>query len=377
MRRCAHGAASAERTWGAAGRAIPAAGRPPQLRAVAVAVVVLLAAASRECEAAPSECPAPEDASGMATGERGLEMIKAGDVAGAASCFWRAADRAGSEQEAVGWLKNAAQASEQLEEWLDAVEAWQQMFDTQMSIGQTPELDQMVRVPPLLMKLNQHQQAVNAWGQVVEAHPASAEVKANYAVSLQQLGLFAESVMLYEQALELNPDLEPVYSNLAMALRELGQEERAGEVMRTLEARRAASGAAKQQTYGDLQEIGLDQLNRGDYAAAEASFLRALSLEGGDNYAVHYNLGLVYFFTRQWDKALASYEKSLQVPEKSPKSKKALLKSPANSERVPTHACNTHLHREQAGAAAPPRLLAHEPHPSTLNPQPSTLNAQP
>ncbi len=320
---------AAAQATGAAGRATPAAGLLLPLRPVVVAVVFLLAVAAHECEAAPAECPAPEDASGMATGERGLEMIKAGDVSGAASCFWRAADRAGNEQEAVGWLKNAAQASEQLEEWEDAVEAWQQMFDTQMSIGQTPELEQMVRVPPLLMKLNQHQQAVNAWGQVVEAHPSSAEVKANYAVALQQLGLFAESVTLYEQALALNPDLEPVYSNMAMALRELGQEERAGEVMRNLEARRAATGAAKQQTYGDLQEIGLDQLNRGEYEAAEASFLRALSMEGGDNYAVHYNLGLVYFFTRQWDKALASYEKSLQVPQKRPaKSRRSLIKIP-------------------------------------------------
>lgn len=274
--------------------------------------MALLVVAVRHCGAAHAECPVPEDASGMSTGEKGLEMIKAGDVAGAASCFWRASDRAGSEQEAVGWLKNAAQASEQLEEWEDAVEAWQQMFDTQLSIGLTPDLDQMVRVPPILMKLNQHQQAVNAWGQVLEAHPSSAEVKANYAVTLQQLGLFAEAVSLYEQALAQNPDLEPVYSNMAMALRELGEEGRAGEVMQKLEARRAAAGTPNKQTYSDLQEIGLDQLNRGEYQAAEASFLRALSMEGGDNYAVHYNLGLVYFFTRQWDKALASYEKSLQ-----------------------------------------------------------------
>lgn len=56
----------------------------------------------------------------------------------------------------------------------------------------------------------------------------------------------------------------------------------------------------------------MPQLNRGDYAAAEASFHGALAKEGGDNYAVHYNMGLVYFFTRQWDKALASYERSLQ-----------------------------------------------------------------
>ena len=138
----------------------------PSARSIAVAAVLLVVAACG-CKAAPAECPAPEDASGMATGEKGLEMIKAGDVAGAASCFWRASDRAGSEQEAVGWLKNAAQASEQLEEWEDAVEAWQQMFDTQLSIGQTPELEQMVRVPPILMRLNQHQLAVNAWGQVL------------------------------------------------------------------------------------------------------------------------------------------------------------------------------------------------------------------
>jgi len=211
-------------------------------------------------DAQNAECPVSDDASGMATGEKGLQLIKAGLVAGAASCFWRAADRASSEQEAVGWLKNAAQASEQLNEMEDAVEAWQQMFDTQLSIGLTPELDQMVRVPPLLIQLNRQQQAVNAWGQVVEAHPNSAEVKANYAVTLQQLGLFAEAVSFYQQALDLNANLEPVYSNMAMALREIGEEQRAGEIMKKLEQRRAASSATHTQTYGDLQEIGLDQV---------------------------------------------------------------------------------------------------------------------
>ena len=253
-------------------------------------------------------CPVSEDASGMATGEKGIELVKAGQVAAAASCFWRAADRASSEQEAAGWLKNAAQASEQLNEKEDAVEAWQQMFDTQLAIGQTPELELMVRVPPLLQQLGRQQQAVDAWGQIVETHPRSPEAKANFAVTLQQLGLFAEAVVLYEQALELNPGMEQVYTNMAMALRELGQEAQAGEVLK----RQAALRPAKAQNYGDLQEIGLDQLNRGEYGAAEATFTKALSMEGGDNYAIHYNLGLVYFFTRQWDKALASYQRSLQ-----------------------------------------------------------------
>ena len=147
-------------------------------------------------------------------------MIKAGDIAEAASCFWRASDRSGSEQEAAGWLKNAAQASEQLSEVEDAVEAWQQMFDTQLAAGITPDLQQMVRVPPLLLQLNRPQQAVNAWAQVAEVHAASAEVKASYAVTLHQLGLLKEAVVLYEQALELKPDLEAAYVNAAMALRE-------------------------------------------------------------------------------------------------------------------------------------------------------------
>lgn len=257
-------------------------------------------------------CPVGDDASGMETGEKGLQLIKAGETASAAACFWRAADRAGSEQEAVGWLKNAAQASEQLQEFADAVEAWQQMFDTQLAIGLTPEIDQMVRIPTLLLQLNRQQEAVNAWAQILEAHPNSAEVKANYAVLLQQLGLFAEAVKLYEQALEINPRIEAVYTNMAMAFREMGQEDRAGQVMKKLEHLRAASGTTRAQSPNELQEIGLDQLNRGDFAGAETSFLRALALPGGDNYAVHYNLGLAYFYTQQWDKALASYEKSLQ-----------------------------------------------------------------
>ena len=278
-----------------------------------VGVSVRFAAVRAEAGAAAAECPVGEDASGMATGEKGLELVKGGQVAAAATCFWRAADRAGSEQEAAGWLKNAAQASEQLNEMEDAVEAWQQMFDTQLAIGQTPELEQMVRVPPLLLQLGRQQQAVDAWAQITETHPQSPEVKANYAVTLQKLGMFAEAVVLYEQALGLNPGLEQVYTNMAMALRELGQEEKAGEVLQRLAALRGgAGGAAKAQNYGDMQEIGLDQLNRGEYGAAEATFLKALSMEGGDNYAIHYNLGLVYFFTRQWDKALASYERSLQ-----------------------------------------------------------------
>ena len=189
----------------------------------------LMLAMAREV-AGQAECPAPEDADSMETGQRGIDLIKAGDIAEAASCFWRASDRSGSEQEAAGWLKNAAQASEQLNEVEDAVEAWQQMFDTQLAAGITPDLQQMVRVPPLLLQLNRPQQAVNAWAQVAEVHAASAEVKASYGVTLQQLGLLKEAVVLYEQALELKPDLEAAYVNAAMALRELGETARADAV---------------------------------------------------------------------------------------------------------------------------------------------------
>ena len=198
----------------------------------------LMLAMAREV-AGQAECPAPEDAGSMETGQRGIDLIKAGDIAEAASCFWRASDRSGSEQEAAGWLKNAAQASEQLNEVEDAVEAWQQMFDTQLAVGITPDLQQMVRVPPLLLQLNRPQQAVNAWAQVAEVHAASAEVKASYAVTLHQLGLLKEAVVLYEQALELKPDLEAAYVNAAMALRELGETARADAMTARLEARRA------------------------------------------------------------------------------------------------------------------------------------------
>ena len=75
----------------------------------------LMLAMAREV-AGQAECPAPEDADSMETGQRGIDLIKAGDIAEAASCFWRASDRSGSEQESAGWLKNAAQASEQLNE---------------------------------------------------------------------------------------------------------------------------------------------------------------------------------------------------------------------------------------------------------------------
>ena len=82
-----------------AGMAYPRAGRRPWSINVIVAVAVLLHGAA-VLEAV--ECPVGDGASGMATGERGLELIKAGEVETAASCFWRAADRAGSEDEAAG-----------------------------------------------------------------------------------------------------------------------------------------------------------------------------------------------------------------------------------------------------------------------------------
>eukprot|EP00961_Rhodomonas_salina_P044070 591675-Rhodomonas_salina.4 len=86
------------------------------------------------CQSGEGGCPAPEDAASMDVGEEGIRLAKGGDPVRAADCFWLASERAGSEGESAGWLKNAAQASEEAGNLEDAAEAWQQMFDIQVPI---------------------------------------------------------------------------------------------------------------------------------------------------------------------------------------------------------------------------------------------------
>ncbi|KAJ1486107.1 hypothetical protein T484DRAFT_1791004, partial [Baffinella frigidus] len=49
----------------------------------------------------------------------------------------------------------------------------------------------------------------------------------------------------------------------------------------------------------------------GRFPDAEKLFQSCLQRQGGDNYAVHYNLGLAFFFQRRWDDSLQHYQKSL------------------------------------------------------------------
>jgi len=120
--------------------------------ALAAAAVLVTAATAQDEAAWPgddadAECPLGEEAGSMAIGNRGIELVQAGDKRRAASCFWRAADAAAAagapgahaaappaarcqpegvhtaeprapsraadgraETEQIGWLRNAAQA---------------------------------------------------------------------------------------------------------------------------------------------------------------------------------------------------------------------------------------------------------------------------
>ena len=55
-----------------------------------VAALLLWTVAVHADDAAAAECPVGDDASGMETGEKGLQFIKAGELSRAAACFWRA-----------------------------------------------------------------------------------------------------------------------------------------------------------------------------------------------------------------------------------------------------------------------------------------------
>ncbi|EKX43301.1 hypothetical protein GUITHDRAFT_110718 [Guillardia theta CCMP2712] len=251
--------------------------------------------------AEPPDCPVPSTSSSVETGNKGIELMKAGNKEQAATCFWRAADSAERSEE----------ASEENGNMQDAVEAWQQMFDVQQSIDIVPDLHQLARIPPMLMKLGLHQQAVDAWQTAIQLHPNAAEAKANFGATLHQLGMYDEAIKFYEMSLQANPNLHAVYENLASLYREKGEQDKAQQVRNRLE-KVVKANKSSGKTYMQLQEMGLDHLNAGKYVEAEKFFLEALGKEGGDNYAIHFNLGLVYFFLRQWDKSLASYAKSLE-----------------------------------------------------------------
>jgi tetratricopeptide (TPR) repeat protein len=135
--------------------------------------------------------------------------------------------------------------------------------------------------------------------QVAESHPQYQQAE-----SLMANGEYAEAIPLLREIVAVNPDMANASVNLAIAYRKNDQPEKAFETIMAVVEKHPDHAVA-------LNQLGIIQRQRGNFAAALAAYDRATTLD--IDYALaHRNLGILYdIYLQIPDRALAHYEKYL------------------------------------------------------------------
>jgi Flp pilus assembly protein TadD len=193
---------------------------------------------------------------------------------------------------------------------------------------------------PRLRIAHQHldedpRQAASVFRDVIQEHPDFAPAHAGLGLALLAQNQLDEASQALERAVELDPRTPSARGALAVSYELLG---------RTEEAERAAAEAWQEEPEGAYwaNNLGVLQLARGDWSAAEVSFQAAIELDpqdpaprnnlglalgrqeryaearqafmsAGDAQAAANNLGYVYLLNGHATEAIAHFERALQA----------------------------------------------------------------
>jgi Flp pilus assembly protein TadD len=134
----------------------------------------------------------------------------------------------------------------------------------------------------------------------VEIDPKSPKAQAALGVSLDQLGRGAEALPHLEAARGLRPHDARILNNLGVAYLRAGQAERAEPLFRAALREDQRDAALR------ANNLGMALAMQGRFDEALASFRTA-----GDEQSARANLGYARYVRREYDQAIAEYEKAL------------------------------------------------------------------
>ena len=155
-----------------------------------------------------------------------------------------------------------------------------------------------------LYDARRHLEAIDAYARAIEADPRFADAYTNLGLTHRQLNNLALAVENYETSLALQPDDTATLRNMTIALRAGGLPERALRyLVRLLEVLPEDTTARS-----DLAD-SLFALNR--YEEASQHYRVLLELDKAD-LNQRFNLGSCYYFTEDWDKAVATWAEVVQ-----------------------------------------------------------------
>lgn len=150
-----------------------------------------------------------------------------------------------------------------------------------------------------LYDARRHLEAIDAYARAIEADPRFADAYTNLGLTHRQLNNPALAIENYETSLALQPDDTATLRNMIIALRAGGMPERAlSYVVRLVEVH------PKDTTARSDLAASLFALSR--YEEASQHYRVLLELDTAD-LNQRFNLGSCYYFTEDWDKAVATW----------------------------------------------------------------------
>ena len=153
----------------------------------------------------------------------------------------------------------------------------------------------------------------------------------NTATAYRAAGNYKQAYVYYEQALQIYEGLIPqgdyryagLYNNMSILLEKMERNDEAIKCAEKALAIIEMLEGGEMETATTLTNLALLYFKVSDCAKAQALLERALTLfeQGGDKTDAHYSgalagIGEAYYYMKDYEKALAAYEKALQEVEK-------------------------------------------------------------
>ena len=178
------------------------------------------------------------------------------------------------------------------------------------------QVSQLKTNPPVALTLKK---AVGAQGFRADVQGQSQFDQGN---TLLSEGKYDEALAIFEETAAKYPEIYGLRLNIATALLKKGDLDRAEVEFRTVLDKAAVDQAdpskVRQNTLRALSGLGELALIRGDFAAAQDSFRKALEISPEDA-AAAYNVGEIFFSNQKVDEAITYLEMAAQIKKDWPK----------------------------------------------------------
>jgi protein O-GlcNAc transferase len=152
--------------------------------------------------------------------------------------------------------------------------------------------------------------AISSCKQALALNPALIAARQSLSRLLLDTEQFEQAEVSYRREIELSPEHYGAYHMLGVVLNRMGKHAEAIELFKrsiSLNPNSGASYSSLAATYIDLDDNSEENL-----ALAQENFEKAVALEPGTS-EIHYSLGMSYWRGAQVDRALASFDRAIEV----------------------------------------------------------------